>query len=48
MGKKPGSGLGLSICRQLMHQMEGEIMAEMIEDDAGERILSVHVVVHLV
>ena len=47
VGKKPGSGLGLSICRQLMHQMEGEIMAEMIEDDAGERILSVHVVVHL-
>lgn len=48
VGKKPGSGLGLSICRQLMHQMEGEIMAEMIEDDAGEKILSVHVVVHLV
>ncbi len=45
--KKPGSGLGLYICRQLMHQMEGEIMAEMKENDAGEKIMSVHIVVHL-
>ncbi len=46
--KKPGSGLGLFICRQLMHQMEGEIMAEMKENDVGEKIMSVHIVVHLV
>lgn len=45
--KKPGSGLGLYICRQLMHRMEGEIMAEMKENDAGEKIMSVHIVVHL-
>ena len=48
MEKKPGSGLGLYICRQLMHQMEGEIMAEMKENDAGEKIMSVHIVVHIV
>lgn len=46
--KKPGSGLGLFICRQLMHRMEGEIMAEMKENDAGEKIMSVRIVVHLV
>lgn len=33
-GNRPGSGLGLYICRQLMHRMEGEIFAEM----EGERI----------
>ncbi len=27
-GNKPGSGLGLYICRQLMHKMNGEIFAE--------------------
>lgn len=27
-GNKPGSGLGLYICRQLMHRMGGEIFAE--------------------
>lgn len=27
-GNKPGSGLGLYICRQLMHRMNGEIFAE--------------------
>lgn len=47
VGKKPGSGLGLSICRQIMHQMEGEIMAEMKEDDAGEKTISVHIVVQV-
>ena len=26
---KPGSGLGLYICRQLLHKMDGEIYAEM-------------------
>lgn len=28
--KKPGSGLGLYICRELMHLMEGEITASMV------------------
>ncbi|MBO5088480.1 MAG: HAMP domain-containing histidine kinase [Lachnospiraceae bacterium] len=30
---KPGSGLGLYICRQLMHLMEGEITASVIDED---------------
>ncbi|MDE6851945.1 MAG: HAMP domain-containing histidine kinase [Lachnospiraceae bacterium] len=47
VGKKPGSGLGLYICRQLLHQMEGEIMAEM-KTEEEESVLSVHIVVHLV
>ncbi|MBQ5484267.1 MAG: HAMP domain-containing histidine kinase [Lachnospiraceae bacterium] len=28
-GNQPGSGLGLYICRQLLHKMDGEIYAEM-------------------
>lgn len=31
-GTIPGSGLGLYICRQLMHKMNGEIFAEIDED----------------
>ncbi|MBQ1538570.1 MAG: sensor histidine kinase, partial [Ruminococcus sp.] len=27
-GGKPGSGLGLYICRRLMHEMNGDIFAE--------------------
>lgn len=46
VGERQGSGLGLYICRQLMHRMEGEITAEILED-AGECILSVHMIVHL-
>lgn len=35
--KKPGSGLGLYICRQLMHLMEGEIAATVIsQEQSGE------------
>ena len=41
--KKPGSGLGLYICRQLMHLMEGEITAA-VEDN----IMRVQVVVRMV
>lgn len=33
VGKNPGSGLGLYICRQLMHLMEGEITAGICEKD---------------
>ncbi|MCM1386183.1 MAG: HAMP domain-containing histidine kinase [Bacillus sp. (in: Bacteria)] len=32
-GRTPGSGLGLYICRQLMHKMNGDIFAK-IEDDS--------------
>ena len=28
-GSHPGSGLGLYICRQIMHKMDGEIFAQM-------------------
>jgi signal transduction histidine kinase len=30
-GKHKGSGLGLYICRQLMHKMSGDIFAEIID-----------------
>lgn len=33
--KKPGSGLGLYICRELMHLMEGEITASLVSQDMG-------------
>lgn len=45
--KQPGSGLGLYICRQLVHLMEGEITAYM-EMQGDEQLLTVRVVVHLV
>ena len=31
--KEKGSGLGLYICRQFMHKMNGEIFAEIKADD---------------
>lgn len=33
VGSNGGSGLGLYICRQLMHKMDGEVFAEMHETD---------------
>ena len=33
VGNAKGSGLGLYICRQLMHMMDGEIFAEIKEDE---------------
>lgn len=45
--KKPGSGLGLYICRQLMHLMEGEVTASVISD-GEDNIMMVRVAVHLV
>lgn len=30
-GRKPGSGMGLAICKNIMHQMEGEIYASIQE-----------------
>ena len=38
VGKQPGSGLGLYICRQLVHLMEGEVMAENREGYMNIRI----------
>ncbi|MBQ9983946.1 MAG: HAMP domain-containing histidine kinase [Lachnospiraceae bacterium] len=44
--KKPGSGLGLYICRELMHLMEGEIAASVVSQDET-RIMMVQVAVRL-
>ncbi|MEH2943638.1 HAMP domain-containing sensor histidine kinase [Lachnospiraceae bacterium KK002] len=46
VGKNPGSGLGLYICRQLMHLMEGEITAG-IRDSDGEVWMEVYIVLQL-
>lgn len=43
---KPGSGLGLYICRQLMHRMEGEVTASVLSDEE-DTIMLVRVAVHL-
>ncbi len=43
VGKKQGSGLGLYICRCLMHQMEGEIYATNTENE-----MIIKVAIHLV
>ena len=40
---KNGSGLGLYICRQLMHLMEGEILAE-IREDNDERFMEIRII----
>lgn len=45
--KRPGSGLGLYICRQLMHLMEGEITAAIVPDET-DHIMRICVVMHLV
>ncbi|MDE6434411.1 MAG: HAMP domain-containing histidine kinase [Lachnospiraceae bacterium] len=47
VGKRPGSGLGLYICRELMHLMEGEITARVIRQEE-EYIMAVKVAVHVV
>lgn len=47
VSKKPGSGLGLYICRELMHLMEGEVTAN-IELSENERIMTVNIIVPLV
>lgn len=39
--EKPGNGLGLYICRQIMHKMDGEIFAER-EDDGMSFVLVFH------
>lgn len=46
VGKNPGSGLGLYICRQLMHRMEGEITAG-IREKEGECWMEVCLTLHL-
>lgn len=47
VGKKNGSGLGLYICRQLMHLMDGEILADIIKEE-NDNIMEVRVVVRVV
>lgn len=44
--RRPGSGLGLYICRQLMHLMEGEIIAS-IRENGQTRIMAVSVTLQL-
>lgn len=44
--EKKGSGLGLYICRQLTHLMEGEIVANILRDDAGD-MMEVKVILKL-
>ncbi|MDO5126278.1 MAG: HAMP domain-containing sensor histidine kinase [Eubacteriales bacterium] len=43
-GRQPGSGLGLYICRKLMHMMDGEIVAN-IREEEQERFMCVTVYV---
>lgn len=45
--KRTGSGLGLYICRELMHLMEGEITAQIITQEK-ECVMAVKVAVHMV
>ena len=44
VGKQAGSGLGLYICRQLMHQMEGEITALVDENSSMEVLIALRVI----
>ena len=39
VSNKSGSGLGLYICRQLMHQMDGEIVAVIEKGNEQEKIM---------
>ena len=43
VGKNSGSGLGLYICRQLIHRMEGEILAE-IEPTPDTTVMCVRII----
>lgn len=44
VGKQAGSGLGLYICRQLMHRMEGEITASVDENSSMEVLIALRVI----
>lgn len=43
IGKNSGSGLGLYICRELVHMMEGEIFAE-IKEKENERLMIIKII----
>ncbi len=47
VNNKNGSGLGLYICRQLMHLMEGEILAE-IRTENDERIMEINAIFKII
>ncbi len=47
VNNKNGSGLGLYICRQLMHLMEGEILAE-IRTEKDERIMEIKAIFKII
>lgn len=42
VGDQKGSGLGLFICRKLMHLMEGEILADIVQDE-NEYVMQIKV-----
>lgn len=46
VARQPGSGLGLYICRQLLHQMEGEITAE-VEKKENKNFMKVVVALRI-
>ena len=47
VGNQKGSGLGLFICRKLMHLMEGEILADIISEE-NEKIMQIKVVLTVI
>ena len=47
VGKQKGSGLGLFICRKLVHLMEGEILADIVENESGQ-VMQVKVILRYI
>ena len=45
VGKRPGSGLGLYICRKLMLKMEGQCMAR-LDKDSEDKVIRIDVILH--
>ncbi len=47
VGGQKGSGLGLFICRKLMHLMEGEILADIVQDE-NEQVMQIKVILRCI
>ena len=47
VGKQKGSGLGLFICRKLMHLMDGEILADILQNESGQ-VMQVKVILRYI